>query len=102
MDEEEGPQRPGVDSEASIRLAAEFDPRLADVWLFMFGSDEELAEQGGERLGWFLRMAYLRGYEDALTEPRPGDLYRRLGIKAASSRKRHKEADVDHRPGGRR
>lgn len=62
------------------RLSTAFDPRLADVWLFLFGSDPDLVEQAGERLGWFLRMAYLRGYEDALREPRRGELYRRLGV----------------------
>jgi len=64
---------------AGDRLAEEFDPRLAEVWLdvFAFG-----LEHGSlpEEFGWFLRMAYLKGYEDALTEPKPGSLYRKLGI----------------------
>ena len=61
------------------RLALEFDPRLADVWLsvFSFGFEpEELAEQ----FGVFLRMAYLRGYDDALNESERGELYRKLGV----------------------
>lgn len=61
------------------RLALEFDPRLADVWLSIFSNEldgEELVAQ----LGLFLRMAYLRGYNDALSEPVRGELYRRLGV----------------------
>lgn len=65
----------------SDRLSAEFDPRLADVWLTVFASEADTASIKQE-LGWFLRMAYLRGYEDALTEPVKGQLYRRLGVKA--------------------
>lgn len=65
----------------SDRLTAEFDPRLADVWLTVFASDVDIASIKQE-LGWFLRMAYLRGYEDALTEPIKGQLYRKLGVKA--------------------
>ncbi len=65
----------------SDRLTAEFDPRLADVWLTVFASDADIASIKQE-LGWFLRMAYLRGYEDALTEPIKGHLYRKLGVKA--------------------
>lgn len=70
-----------------VRLSSEFDSRLADVWLFMFGGHAELVERGGEPLGWFLRMAYLRGYEDALTEPRRGALYLRLGMPAPPARR---------------
>lgn len=76
----------GLPGTQAVRLSAEFDSRLADIWLFIFGSHPELVEHGGERLGWFLRMAYLRGYEDALSEPRRGDLYRRLGLPPPASR----------------
>lgn len=74
------PDEPIDDWGMKARLSTEFDPRLADVWLFLFGCAPDLVEQAGERLGWFLRMAYLRGYEDALREPRRGELYRRLGV----------------------
>ncbi|MEX2588275.1 MAG: hypothetical protein WD602_09850 [Actinomycetota bacterium] len=59
------------------RLASELDPRLADVWSCVFGveSDPTL-----EQLAWFLRMAYLNGYEDGLTEVRRGALFEDLGL----------------------
>lgn len=61
------------------RLELEFDPRLADVWLSIFSNDLE-GEELVSQIGLFLRMAYLRGYNDALSEPVRGELYRRLGI----------------------
>jgi hypothetical protein len=83
------------------RLSSEFDSRLADVWLFLFGSHEALLEQGAEEIGWFLRMAYLRGYEDALTEPRRGDLYRRLGLPAPPPRTEKRAASLSKRGASR-
>lgn len=59
-------------------LAAEFDPRLAEVWLSVFTCTSD--EQRQQQLGWFLRMAYLKGYEDALTEPDRGSLFRKFGV----------------------
>lgn len=59
------------------RLASELDPRLADVWscVFSIESDPTL-----EQLAWFLRMAYLNGYEDGLTEVRRGALFEDLNV----------------------
>jgi len=75
------------------RIVAEFDPRLAEVWLAVFESDIDL-EQVGQCFGWFLRMAYLKGYEDAMAEPEPGGLYANLGMKSKqgspSTRRRQK------------
>lgn len=68
------------DFTGSDQLSAEFDPRLADVWLTVFASEVDITSID-QQLGWFLRMAYLRGYEDALLEPVKGQLYRKLGIK---------------------
>lgn len=59
------------------RLASELDPRMADVWSFVFSIDSEPTL---EQLGWFLRMAYLNGYEDGLTEVRRGMLFENLGV----------------------
>lgn len=62
-----------------VRLATAIDPRMAEVWMTVFSANlepEELASQ----LGWFLRMAYLRGYHDGLCEPEAGSLYRALGV----------------------
>jgi hypothetical protein len=65
----------------ACRLATTIDPRLADVWATLFGSQLVDAELGAEALveqvGWFLRMAYLRGYSDGLG-PEAGSLYREL------------------------
>ncbi|HEX2054627.1 MAG TPA: hypothetical protein VHJ78_12990 [Actinomycetota bacterium] len=61
------------------RLASELDPRLADVWSCVFSIESEPTL---EQLGWFLRMAYLNGYEDGLTETRRGALLQELGMTA--------------------
>lgn len=69
-------------------LTAELDPRLADVWGFLFASDlgpEELAEH----IGWFLRMAYLSGYQDGVCEPERGLLFRRLRVPVPPRRAGH-------------
>lgn len=58
-------------------LEAEYDPRLADVWISVF----EMWPGGPvpEQLAWFLRMAYTVGYGDALTEE-AGGLFKNLGL----------------------
>lgn len=61
------------------RLALEFDPRLADVWLSVWTSRLD-DRQIGAHLAVLLRMAYLTGYQDAVCEPEPGELFRRLGL----------------------
>lgn len=65
--------------EREAMIALEFDPRLADVWLSVFASDLDLKAMG-EQLGNLLRMAYLRGYQDGLTEPESGVLFTKLGL----------------------
>lgn len=59
------------------RLAAELDPRLADVWSCLFSME---SEPSLEEIAWFLRMAYLNGYEDGLTEVNRGALLEQLGM----------------------
>lgn len=61
----------------SDELALEFDPRLAEIWAAVFTAEPGLEP---EKIGWFLRMAYLRGYQDALTESRRGELFTSLGL----------------------
>jgi hypothetical protein len=61
------------------RLASELDPRLADVWSCVFSIESEPTL---EQLGWFLRMAYLNGYEDGITETTRGKLLQELGMTA--------------------
>lgn len=70
---------PEVLREHEARIALEFDPRLADVWLSVFASGLDL-EGKGEQLGSLLRMAYLHGYQDGLTEPESGALFTKLGL----------------------
>lgn len=86
MDGEFGVELPdGEDS--GVRLATAIDPRMAEVWASIFAADlapEEFVSQ----VGWFLRMAYLRGYHDGLCEPEAGSLYRELGIQVPPRRQR--------------
>ncbi|MCA1838796.1 MAG: hypothetical protein ABR507_05970 [Actinomycetota bacterium] len=77
---------PGADA-----ISLEFDPRLADVWLALFSSKIHVDDELGA-LGWILRMAYLRGYEDALVEPKQGELFTNLGL----------PVPVRHRPAKRK
>lgn len=63
-------------------LAAVFDPRLAEVWTSIFTSEIDVEEVIAP-LACFLRMAYLRGYQDALDEPERGTLFKDLGISPA-------------------
>jgi hypothetical protein len=72
--------------ESGARLAAAMDPRMAEVWTCLFAAQldpEELADQ----VGWFLRMAYLRGYHDGLCEPDAGSLYKELGMRVPARRR---------------
>ncbi|HEY8202274.1 MAG TPA: hypothetical protein VII47_13095 [Actinomycetota bacterium] len=81
MDEQVEMERGGT-VQAAVqggRVAAAFDPRLADVWLEVFACGAALSESV-ELVGCFLRMAYLRGYEDGLCEAQPGSLFTSLGL----------------------
>lgn len=63
---------------SDIELQGEFDPRLVDVWVSVF--EHWPADELPRELGWFLRMAYLQGYADALSERERGALFRRFGM----------------------
>ena len=85
----EGPgAEPGFEGvEANgVRLATTIDPRLAEVWTTLFAADLDAADLS-EQVGWFLRMAYLRGYHDGLCEPDAGSLYRDLGMRVPPRRR---------------
>lgn len=72
-----GPRSSGEMLEWGRALASELDPRLADVWSCLFSLPESPTL---EQLGWILRMAYLNGYEDGLTETTRGKLLEELGM----------------------
>jgi hypothetical protein len=78
------------------QLRATFDPRLADVWLQVFSSGVDLAQAEGY-LACFLRMAYLRGYEDGLCESQRGSLFTSLGM-AVPPRRTHTRDGKGPRP----
>ncbi|MGH2690170.1 MAG: hypothetical protein ACRDKW_15395 [Actinomycetota bacterium] len=67
------------------QLRVVFDPRLADVWLQVFASELDLSD-AAEYLACFLRMAYLRGYEDGLCEADRGSLFTSLGMAVPARR----------------
>ncbi len=72
--------------ENGLRLAMAIDPRMAEVWTCLFSAELDPEEIAGQ-IGWFLRMAYLRGYHDGLCEPEAGSLYRQLGMRVPSRRR---------------
>ncbi len=80
-------------------LAASFDPRLADVWLSIFTSGIDFEEES-QAVAWFLRMAYLRGYSDALSEETAGQLFLDLGVEPPM--KPVRSMRTTRRKGGRR
>ena len=69
-----------------VRLATTIDPRLAEVWTTLFAAGLDATDLS-EQVGWFLRMAYLRGYHDGLCEPEAGLLYRDLGMRVPPRRR---------------
>lgn len=72
--------------ESGMRLALAIDPRMVEVWSCLFSADLDNDDLAGQ-VGWFLRMAYLRGYHDGLCEPEPGSLYRDLGMRVPARRR---------------
>src|SRR5207244_12058564 len=89
MQRTDGPgAEPGLEgAEANgVRLATTIDPRLAEVWTTLFLADLDAADLS-EQVGWFLRMAYLRGYHDGLCEPDAGSPYRDLGMREPPRRR---------------
>ncbi len=65
-----------IDTDALDKIGLEVDMRLTDVWSMLFERGEELDT---EFLGWLLRLAYVTGYWDALSEGERGSLCRQLG-----------------------
>lgn len=68
--------------------AVVLDPRLADIWQLVWS---ETDEGRGERnvvpldvLGALIRLAYLQGYADAVTEDDPGAFFSALGVRDPS------------------
>lgn len=66
-----------IDSEALDRIGLEVDMRLTDVWAMLFEQGD--AQPDTEFLGWLLRLSYVTGYWDALSEQRRGELCEQLG-----------------------
>ena len=65
-----------IDIDALDKIGLEVDMRLTDVWSMLFERGEELDT---EFLGWLLRLAYVTGYWDALSEADRGALCKQLG-----------------------
>jgi hypothetical protein len=61
-------------------LELDIDARLVEVWL------EAWKGVDGDKMGSLLRLAYGRGYCDALTEPDRGRLCRDHGLAIPASR----------------
>lgn len=68
-----------LNEESLDRIKCEVDPRITDVWRIFW--DWERGEVGvdSEFLGWLLRMSYVTGYWEALSEPERGALCHNLG-----------------------
>jgi len=80
---EERVMRPS-ELDARELLELDIDSRLAEVWLMLW-SGTALA---GAELGPLLRLAYGRGYTDALTEGERGELCRAHGLSLPTRERR--------------
>jgi len=74
---------PGVEPSAAELLELDVDVRLVDVWLEVW---KNWAWEAGEMSG-LLRLAYGRGYCDALAEPERGKLCRDNGLAVPERRR---------------
>jgi hypothetical protein len=73
-----------IDTDALDKIGLEVDMRLTDVWSMLFERGEDLDT---EFLGWLLRLAYVTGYWDALSEGERGGLCRQLGYPVPERRR---------------
>lgn len=66
-----------IDTEALDRIGLEVDMRLTDVWAMLFEQGDTPPDT--DFLGWLLRLSYVTGYWDALSESDRGELCGQLG-----------------------
>lgn len=78
-----------IDTDALDKIGLEVDMRLTDVWSMLFEKGEELDT---EFLGWLLRLAYVTGYWDALSEGDRGTLCTQLGYPVPERRREPRQA----------
>ena len=81
-----------IDIEALDKIGLEVDMRLTDVWSMLF---ERGGELDTEFLGWLLRLAYVTGYWDALSEGERGTLCRQLGYPVPERRREPQAVGAD-------
>ncbi len=88
-----------LDAEALDRIGLEVDMRLTDVWSILFERGETGLDT--EFLGWLLRLSYVTGYWDALSEPERGRLCKELGYPVPTQQRAdddQAEAEVTAQP----
>lgn len=66
-----------LNEEALDKIGLEVDMRLTDVWSMLFERGE--AELDTDFIGWLLRLSYVTGYWEALSETERGSLCESLG-----------------------
>lgn len=66
-----------LDADTLERIGLEVDMRLTDIWSMLF--ERGTANLDTEFVGWLLRLAYVTGYWESMTEPDPGALCHTLG-----------------------
>lgn len=88
-DGQEGANR-DMDEEWAEKAAVVLDPRLADIWASLWKDAETCVPF--DNLGGLLRLAYLTGYHDSLSEPERGAMYRTLGLRIPQRRRKVRSA----------
>lgn len=71
-----------ITPESLDQIGLEVDMRLTDVWSILFERGEESLDT--DFLGWLLRLSYVTGYWDSLSEPERGSLCAELGYPVPS------------------
>jgi hypothetical protein len=76
----------GDGQELALSAAVILDPRLAEIWQLVWAASPYAAYLDAPAcsfatLGALLRLAYVQGYADAMTEERSGSLFEELGLR---------------------
>ncbi len=68
---------PAINEDELSRIGVEVDMRLTDVWAMVFERGIENLDE--DFLAWLMRLAYVTGYWDSLSEAERGALCTSLG-----------------------
>ncbi len=71
--------KPDMNREWAEQASVVIDPRIAELWAALWEREQPCLPV--DDVAGFLRLAYLSGYHDSLSDPVRGALFRRLGLR---------------------